>query len=143
MRNTDKDELLLSLLAENARTPVSELARRLGLSRTTVQARIERLERGGVIAGYTVRMSTAAERALVRAYVMITVKPKHAVPTIAELKEIREVRTLHSISGEVDLMAVVAAGSVAALDAVVDRIGALEGVERTQTSVIMATKFDR
>lgn len=74
---------------------------------------------------------------------MITVKPKHAVPTIAELKEIREVRTLHSISGEVDLMAVVAAGSVAALDAVVDRIGALEGVERTQTSVIMATKFDR
>jgi len=143
MRNTDKDELLLSLLAENARTPVSELARRLGLSRTTVQARIERLERGGVIAGYTVRMSTAAERALVRAYVMITVKPKHAVPTVAELKEIREVRTLHSISGEVDLMAVVAAGSVAALDAVVDRIGALEGVERTQTSVIMATKFDR
>lgn len=143
MRNTDKDELLLSLLAENARAPVSELARRLGLSRTTVQARIERLERGGVIAGYTVRMSTAAERALVRAYVMITVKPKHAAPTIAELKEIREVRTLHSISGEVDLMAVVAAGSVAALDAVVDRIGALEGVERTQTSVIMATKFDR
>lgn len=139
----DKDELLLSLLAENARMPVSELARRLGLSRTTVQARIERLERGGVIAGYTVRLSTAAERTLVRAFVMITVKPKHAVPTIAELKDIREVRTLHSISGEVDLMAVVAAGSVAALDDVVDRIGALEGVERTQTSVIMATKFDR
>ena len=143
MRNTDKDELLLSLLAENARAPVSELARRLGLSRTTVQARIERLERGGVIAGYTVRLSTAAERALVRAYVMITVRPRHAAPTIAELKDIREVRTLHSISGEVDLIAVVAAGSVAALDAVVDRIGALEGVERTRTSVIMATKFDR
>ncbi len=143
MKSIDKDQLLLSLLAENARAPVSELARRLGLSRTTVQARIERLERGGVISGYTVRMSTAAERALVRACVMITVKPKHAVPTVAELKDIREVRTLHSISGEVDLMAMVAAGSVAELDAVVDRIGALEGVERTQTSVIMATKFDR
>ena len=139
----DKDELLLSLLAENARMPVSELARRLGLSRTTVQARIGRLERSGAIAGYTVRLSTAAERALVRAYVMITVRPRHAAPTIAELKDIREVRTLHSISGEVDLIAVVAAGSVAALDAVVDRIGALEGVERTRTSVIMATKFDR
>ncbi len=143
MKENIKDELLLSLLSENARMPVSELARRLGLSRTTVQARIERLERSGAIAGYTVRLSTAAERALVRAFVMITVKPKHAGRTIAELEEIREVRTLHSISGEVDLMAVVAAGSVAALDAVVDRIGALEGVERTQTSVIMATKFDR
>jgi len=143
MKENTKDELLLSLLSENARAPVSELARRLGLSRTTVQARIERLERSGAIAGYTVRLSTAAERALVRAFVMITVKPKHAGRTIAELKGIREVRTLHSISGEVDLMAVVAAGSVAALDAVVDRIGALEGVERTRTSVIMATKFDR
>lgn len=143
MKENVKDELLLSLLSENARMPVSELARRLGLSRTTVQARIERLERSGAIAGYTVRLSTAAERALVRAFVMITVKPKHAGRTITELTDIREVRTLHSISGEVDMMAVVAAGSVAALDAVVDRIGALEGVERTQTSVIMATKFDR
>ena len=79
----DKDTLLLSLLAENARTPIAELARQLGLSRTTVQARIERLERGGAIAGYTVRLSTAAERALVRAYVMITVRPRHAAPTIA------------------------------------------------------------
>lgn len=143
MKENVKDELLLSLLSENARMPVSELARRLGLSRTTVQARIERLERSGAIAGYTVRLSTTAERALVRAFVMITVKPKHAGRTITELTDIREVRTLHSISGEVDMMAVVAAGSVAALDAVVDRIGALEGVERTQTSVIMATKFDR
>lgn len=143
MKENAGDELLLSLLSENARASVSELARRLGLSRTTVQARIERLERSGAIAGYTVRLSTAAERALVRAFVMIVVKPRHAGQTIAELKDIREVRTLHSISGEVDLMAVVAAASVAALDAVVDRIGALEGVERTRTSVIMATKFDR
>lgn len=143
MTITEKDELLVSLLSENARAPVSELARRLGLSRTTVQARIERLERGGVIAGYTVRLSSEAERALVRAHVMITVRPRHAAPTIAALADIREVRALHSVSGEVDLIAVVAAGSVAALDAVVDRIGALDGVERTQTSVIMATKFSR
>lgn len=143
MRISSKDEALLALLAENARTPVADLARRLGLSRTTVQARIERLERAEIIAGYTVRLGEQAERQLVKAHVLITVRPKQAARTIAELADMTEVRTLHSVSGEVDLIGVVAAVSVAALDAVLDRIGELDGVERTQTSVILATKIDR
>ena len=139
----DKDTLLLSLLAENARTPIAELARQLGLSRTTVQARIERLERSRVIAGYTLRRGAAAERAMVKGHVLITVKPKSARETIAALSVLPEVRTLHSVSGAVDLIAIVAANSVEALDAVIDRIGELDGVERTQTSVILATRIDR
>jgi DNA-binding Lrp family transcriptional regulator len=141
--NLDKDELLLSLLAENARASVSELARKLGLSRTTVQARIERLERAKVITGYTLRRGVAAERALVKGHVLITVKPKFANRTIADLAEMHEVRSLHSVSGEVDLIAIVAAPSVDALDGVIDRIGELDGVERTQTSVILSTKLER
>jgi len=143
MQISPKDEALLALLAENARTPVADLARRLGLSRTTVQARIERLERANVISGYTLRLGEQVERHLVKAHVLIRVRPKHASRTIAELTEMAEVRMLHSVSGEVDLIAIVAAGSVAALDAVLDRIGELDGVERTQTSVILATKVDR
>jgi len=139
----DKDELLLSLLAENARMPVAELARRLNLSRTTVQARIERLERSKVISGYTLRRSAAAERAQIKGHVLITVKPKSAGKTIGELTAMREVRTLHSVSGEVDLIAIVATSSVSALDRVIDRIGDLDGVERTQTSVILDTKVER
>ena len=60
MKLTPADQQLLSLLRENARAPTAELARRLGLSRTTVQSRIERLERQGVITGYTVRVSEEA-----------------------------------------------------------------------------------
>ena len=59
MQLNDKDRELLFLLSENARMPVAELARRLDLSRTTVQARLERLEGQGVIAGYQVRLSVA------------------------------------------------------------------------------------
>lgn len=143
MQISPKDEALLALLADNARTPVADLARRLGLSRTTVQARIERLERANIISGYTVRLGEQVERHLVKAHVLITVRPKQAARTIAQLTDMAEVRMLHSVSGEVDLIAIVAAGSVAALDAVLDRIGELDGVERTQTSVILATKVDR
>jgi len=139
----DKDERLLTLLADNARTPIAELARRLNLSRTTVQARIERLERTQVIAGYTLRRGASAERALIKAHVLITVKPKSTGKTIADLALMDEIRTLHSVSGEVDLIAVVSTPSVEILDSVIDRIGGLDGVERTQTSVILATKVDR
>ncbi len=60
MQTDEIDQNLLTLLRENARRPVADLARRLGLARTTVQARIERLETSGVISGYTLRISAQA-----------------------------------------------------------------------------------
>ncbi|WP_029005917.1 Lrp/AsnC family transcriptional regulator [Azorhizobium doebereinerae] len=137
------DQTLIALLRENARAPTSELARALKLSRTTVQSRIERLERRGIITGYGVRVSDAYEQGLVKAHVLITVLPKLARRVEGELRAIREVRTLHSVSGSFDLIAVVVAPSVAQLDALVDQIGELEGVERTMTSVILSTRIDR
>src|ERR1700761_228374 len=74
----DTDSRLIAALREDARAPTAALARRLGLSRTTVQSRLERLERSGAIAGYTVRLSDAYERGQIHAYVMITVSHKQA-----------------------------------------------------------------
>ena len=62
MKLNTPDELLLSLLRENARASTAQIARRLNLSRTTVQSRIDRLEREGVISGYTVRVHDEYER---------------------------------------------------------------------------------
>lgn len=137
------DRTLLALLRENGRTPTSELARKLKLSRTTVQSRIERLERRGIIAGYSVRLSDAYEQGLVKAHVLITAMPKLAPRVEAELRAITEVRTLHSVSGSFDLIAVIVAPSVKQLDVLIDQIGQLEGVERTMTSVILSTRIDR
>jgi DNA-binding Lrp family transcriptional regulator len=139
----DTDRTLIGLLRENARAPTAELGRRLGLARTTVQSRIEKLERMGVIAGYTVRTGDAYEAAQVRAQVMIAAPPR-ATPRIeAALRRMPEVRRLASIAGAFDLMAEVAAPSVAALDAAIDRIGAVEGVERTQSAVVLSLRIDR
>lgn len=143
MTISDKDRQLLSLLGENARMPVASLARDLGLSRTTVQARIERLEREGVIAGYSVRLSENYESGLVKAHVLITIMPKSLTRVSAELSAIREVRTLHSINGSFDLIAIVAADSISELDRLIDRIGELEGVERTLSSIILSTRISR
>ena len=143
MTIADKDRALLALLSENARMPVAELARKLGLSRTTVQARIERLEAEGVIAGYGLRLSESYLSGLVRAHVLITIGPKALPGVTAALTAIKEVTTLHSVSGNFDMIAVIEARSVGELDELADRIGALEGVERTSTSLILSTRIER
>lgn len=140
---TDNDRVLIGLLRENARASTAELARRLGVSRTTVQSRIERLEKSGVIAGYGVRLSPDYERNLVRAHILVTALPKLSASVETVLRRIPEVRTLHSISGSFDMIIIVEAPSVRDLDALIDRIGALEGVERTLSSIILSTKIDR
>jgi DNA-binding Lrp family transcriptional regulator len=137
------DERLISALRENGRAPTAELARLVGRSRTSVQSRIERLEREGIIIGYSVCLAPDHDLGAVRAHVMIKVGPKEARAVIAALQAIPQVRVLHSVSGDVDLIAVAAAASVAEMDAVIDRIGVLDGVERTTSSIILSTKFER
>ena len=137
------DEKLLSALRENGRASTAALARRVGRSRTSVQSRLERLERRGVIVGYGVRLAPEHDLGAVRAHVMIKVGPKETRAVNAALKAIAQVRVLHSVSGEVDLIAVAATASVAEMDEVIDRIGALGSVERTTSSIILSTKFER
>jgi DNA-binding Lrp family transcriptional regulator len=137
------DRRLLALLRENARAPTAELARKLDLSRTTVQSRMERLQRQRVIAGYTIVVPDEVEATLVRAHVLITLVPKQSGAIEQALRKIPEVRVLHSVSGPFDLIAIVAATSIGELDALIDRIGALDGVERTTSAIVLSTRIER
>ena len=137
------DEKLLQALRDNGRASTAQLARLVGRSRTSVQSRIERLEKQRVIVGYGVLLAPEHDLGAVRAHVMIKVGPKDARAVTAALRAISQVRVLHSVSGEVDLIAVAAVASVAEMDEVIDRIGALDGVERTTSSIILSTKFER
>ena len=137
------DRELLALLREDARAPTALLARKLKLSRTTVQSRMERLQRQRVIAGYTITVPDEIEASLVRAHVLITLVPKQSAAIELALRKIPEVRVLHSVSGPFDLIAVVAATSIGELDALIDRIGALDGVERTTSAIVLSTRIER
>src|SRR5690606_22408881 len=118
MQLSDRDRALLALLMDDARMPIAEIARRLGVARTTAQARLERLEQGGVIAGYGLRLSEDHLREQVRAHAMITLRPKTLERVVAALRAIPEVQSAHSVSGEFDLVAEVAAPSIRELDRV-------------------------
>ena len=137
------DAAILAALVENARISTTDLARRVGRSRTTVQSRVERLERDGVILGYTARLAAESPGAGVRAHVLIKLAPRAGARVEQAVRALPAVRELHAVSGEYDMIAIAVAPDVGQLDAIIDAIGAIEGVERTNSAVVLATKFDR
>ena len=138
-----QDRRLIALLREDARQPITSLAQALGLSRASVYARMDRLERDGVIAGYTVRLGANYDERLIRAQIMLKVAPRLTQALERKLMQMPELITLHAISGEYDMIILVEAEGVSALNDVVDQIGVLDGVEKTTTSILMATKVVR
>ncbi|WP_420240854.1 Lrp/AsnC family transcriptional regulator [Roseiterribacter gracilis] len=136
------DQKLLDLLGRNARMSVTELAGKLKLARSTVQARIEKLERNGTIAGYTLKHGVVPGRA-VSAHVSIRVRPNGQGDVERKLAKLDGVRTLYSTSGLHDLIAIVAAASTAKLDETIDAIRAIDGVTETVSAILLSTKLER
>ncbi len=137
------DRRLIALLQADARLPAAELARRSGVARTTVIARLRRLETEGVIVGYTVRLAATEGREGVQAYVSLSVSPKSSRAVIKRLSLLPELRQLAAVSGEFDYVAILHAPTTRRLDALLDEIGQIDGVQRTNTSVLLAMRIDR
>jgi len=119
------------------------LARKLGVARTTVQERIHRLERDGVISGYTVRVTDAFARHRITARVLLNVNAKTSDRVVRELEASPHVRAIYALSGVFDYEVTVDAGSTEEIDGILDAIGRIEGIERTQTSIVLSVKFER
>lgn len=141
MDKTDKE--LIQVLSQDARTSTTSLAATVGLSRSTVQDRIKRLESSGIISGYTVRLSEGFKGRQIHAHVMIQLLPKRQAEVVTALKKMVSVDALHAINGEYDLIAHISADSTHEIDETIDTIGLLEGIEKTCTSIILSTKFER
>jgi DNA-binding Lrp family transcriptional regulator len=142
LQNDETDSNLLALLRRNARASVAELSRKLALSRTTVQARIERLERTGRITGYTVREPNSA-RAPLTATVLIQIEPRSAPAVLARLDSLPGVAIVHTTSGRFDLLAQISAQTTQELDDTIDRIGEARGVKSSESLIHLSTKIDR
>jgi DNA-binding Lrp family transcriptional regulator len=139
----EKDQALLDALRANAREPVASLARKLGISRTTVQDRLRRLEEQGVIAGYTVRTNKTFLAQGFSAWVSVAVEPRKQIEVSKMLAKFPQIEVLHAVSGKVDLVALVRANSAEAMDEILDKITILSGITHIETAVILSTKLDR
>lgn len=139
----DLDRTILGLLSGDARISLAVMARRLKVARSTVQARLERLETSGVIAGYTVKLGEAARAGRLRATVLLEIDLKVQAAILSKLKSIPEIERISTTSGRVDLLLQVAANSTQQLDKVLDEVGGLNGVQNSESLIHLTTKLDR
>lgn len=133
------DHSLIALLRSDGRAPVSNLAAQLGVSRTTVQSRIDRLLDSGALLGFTVRVREDHADNVIRAVMMIEVVGKSTSQVIRQLRGLPELRTLHTTNGKWDLVAEVRTTSLEAFDRVLREVRIIEGVANSETSLLLSS----
>jgi DNA-binding Lrp family transcriptional regulator len=134
----DLDHRLIQLLRDDARLPTVTLARRLGVSRGTVQNRIDRLVAGGVLLGFTVRLRGDVERAGVRAITSVEVRAADMRVVTGALKRLPDIVRIHSTNGRWDLVLEIVAPDLATLDRTLHDVRSIRGVSLSETSILLA-----
>lgn len=135
----DTDRELIALLRDDARTPVATLAKKLRVARGTVQNRLARLERSGVIVGYTVRLKPEAQGHHIRALMTVAVEGNRADDVLRSLRGDPSVVALHTTNGRWDVVAELRADSLEAFDRVLSAIRLIDGIAQTETSILLST----
>ncbi len=135
----DVDRELISLLRDDARLPVATLAKKLRVARGTVQNRLQKLERDGVIVGYTVRLKPQAEVQRIRALMNVAVEGNQAADVLRALRGNPHVFALHTTNGRWDMVAELRADTLEAFDRVLSTVRQIEGIANTETSILLST----
>lgn len=134
------DERLVAALRRNARAALSDLAHELGVSRTTVRVRLERLQREGDILGFSVVLREDTLRDPIRGLMMLGIEGRGAQRIVRQLDGLSEVRAVHSTNGRWDLIVELGTDTLEAFDAALSRIRTFDGVATSETSLLLSTR---
>ncbi len=134
----DLDRRLIAALRVDGRAPLSQLAQTLGVSRGTVQNRLDRLISADVILGFTVRVKNRADADRIRAIMMIEVSGKNTRQVAGSLRGLPQISKLHSTNGAFDLIAEIEVDNLMEFDRVLSTVRSIEGIARSETSLLLA-----
>ena len=134
------DSRLIAALKRNARASLSELAGILGVTRSTVRVRLERLVQGGEIAGFTVLTRSDVRPDPVRGLMMLEIAGRGADKVMKYLQRQPEVRAVHSTNGTWDLIAEIGTDTLEHFDQVLTAIRRLDSVTRSETNLLLSTR---
>jgi DNA-binding Lrp family transcriptional regulator len=138
----DLDARIVRLFADEPRVGVLEASRRLGVARGTVQARLDRLSRAGIVRGWGPDLDTEALGFPVMAFATMEIRQGSGHQAVAQhLSAIPEVLEAFTITGTGDMWCRVVARSNADLQRVIDSVVAFDGIVRTSTVIALATQI--
>ena len=135
----DHDRMLISLLRQDGRAPVSKLAQIMGVSRGTVQTRMDRLLETGALLGFTARVREDYDQSAIQAVMMIEVMGKNTSQVIRRLRGLPELQVLHTTSGKWDLIADLRVETLQEFDRVLREVRLIDGVMNSETSILLSS----
>ncbi len=131
--------MLVSLLRKDGRAPVSKLAQIMGVSRATVQTRLDRMLASGALLGFTARVREDYDNNHIRAIMMIEVTGRNTSQVINKLRGMVELNVLHTTSGKWDLIAEVLVENLSEFDRVLREVRLVDGVLNSETSILLSS----
>lgn len=138
------DRRILAILRENGRASHAHVAKQVGLSAPAVGERIRKLEQAGVVLGYRAVLAPDALGLRICAFVALAPRPGTVVADLVErLLALPEIEELHSVAGTYSYFAKVRVASPEDLDEFLDRLMMMNGVERTETTMVLRTSAER
>ena len=132
------DARLIAELREHPRVGLLEVARRLGVARGTVQARLAKLEARGVITGYGPEVDPAAMGYGIQAFVLLELVQGRLDEARAVLEAVPEVIEADAISGPQDLLCRLVARDTEHLQEVVNRVLASAAIRRSTSYIVLS-----
>ncbi|MGV8987158.1 MAG: Lrp/AsnC family transcriptional regulator [Cypionkella sp.] len=132
------DRDLIAHLRRDGRAPISKLADVLGVSRGTIQNRMDRLHDSGTLLGFTVRVREDLDEGAVKAVMLIEVAGHSTAQLIRKLRGIPELVLLHTTNGAWDLVAQLNAASLADFDRVLRIVRSIDGVKNSETCILLS-----
>lgn len=139
--HTDTEFLIIQILKKNARLPINSIAEQLGMSRLTVQRKIKKMEESGQILGYTVRLEKEKFKHKVKGWMTINASANKEEKAIKKMMQIPEVTSLYTTNGKWDLAAEITANSLEDFDRAVSKLRAIDGIETTETNLLLSSRI--
>lgn len=137
------DRHILSLLQENCKLPLARIGERVGLSAPSVAERIDKLEKSGVIRGYTAVLDGRKLGKDITAFIGVFVDhPKLIAKFEKEIDRFEDVQECHHVTGQHTLLLKVKVDNTSALEELIRKLRSLEGISRTETSVVLSTSTE-
>ena len=133
------DRDLIAILRRDGRAPLSKLADTLGVSRGTVQNRLDRLTESGGLLGFTIRVREDYATGSIRAIMLIEVVGKSTTEVIRKLRGFTELQALHTTNGKWDLVAEIQTGTLGDFDRILREVRAIDGILNSETSLLLSS----
>ena len=141
MREDSNEYKIIQILKKNARLPISSISHEIGVSRVTVQKKIQKLEENGIITGYTAKLNSDSFSHKVKGWILVNAEANKEEKAIKSMMKLPEITGLYTTNGKWDLAAEITSTNLEDFDRTISALRSINGVLETETSLLLSSRI--